>query len=79
MILNTDQWTPQQAWAIYQLADALCEQLQSQHRECFRYYRWREQQLEHYCNTITQLEGEDISSVEEWLHSRWQPGDPEPF
>lgn len=79
MILNTEQWTPQQAWAIYQLADTLCEQLQSQHRERFRYYRWREEQLEYYGNMVSQLEGEEIPSVDEWLHSSWRPGDPHPF
>lgn len=79
MILNTEQWTPQQAWAIYQLADTLCEQLQSQHRESFHYYRWREKQLEGYCNAIASPDGEESPSVEEWINSRWRPGDPQPF
>lgn len=79
MMLNIEQWTPQQAWAVYQLVEQIGDQLLLHHRENFRYYRWRAQQLEHFCNEIQSPDGEESPTIEEWLNSRWRPGDPEPF
>ena len=77
--LKTEHWTPQQAWAVYQVVEQLYDHLLEHHHESFRYYRWREEQLEEYCRSISQPdEGED-STVEEWLDSVWKQGAPEPF
>ncbi|MBT4605763.1 MAG: hypothetical protein HOI31_02205 [Gammaproteobacteria bacterium] len=77
--LKTEHWTPQQAWAVYQVVEQLYDQLLEQHHESFRYYRWREEQLEEYCRFISQPDEGENAAVEEWLDSVWKLGDPEPF
>ncbi|MBT3471221.1 MAG: hypothetical protein HN454_00185 [Gammaproteobacteria bacterium] len=76
--INTKPWTPDQAWAVYQVVEQLYDHLLEQHHESFRYYRWREEQLEEYCRYIDQQQYERVE-LDEWLNSAWNPGDPEPF
>lgn len=78
--LKTEQWTPQQAWAVYQVVEQLHDYLLEQHHESFRYFRWREEKMEEYCRIMGQFdeEGKDIT-LQEWMGKSPKPDDPVPF
>jgi len=76
--LQTERWTPDQIWAVYQVVEQLYDHLLENHHESIRYCRWREEKLEEYCNYTAQLDSEKVE-LDKWLNRAWRPGDPEPF
>ncbi len=48
-------WTPDQAWAVYQLVDQIRAQILTYHKQTIRKYQEHEQRMEAYIQRLEQM------------------------
>jgi hypothetical protein len=71
-------WSPEMAWAIYQLVDQIREEISKTHYESIQYFLWREKQSDDYMEHLEQLSEEERMELGVWLEPQ-APDDPIPF
>jgi hypothetical protein len=73
-----NDWTPDQAWVIYQWVDQIREEILQRHKESIRYFQWQEKRLEEYAERVEQISEKERMEVGIWLEPK-EPDDPIPF
>jgi hypothetical protein len=66
-------WTPEQAWMMYQWIEKTRQQLLSVHQESIDYYQWRERRMDEYVEQLEQMTGAEREENGVWL----EPKDPD--
>jgi len=74
MSFRTDRWTPEQAWAIYQLLEQIREELLNNHKENIQYYQHRERRLDAYVEQVERMSEEERIDEGIWLEAREPDG-----
>ncbi|MES9857046.1 MAG: hypothetical protein ABW166_10625 [Sedimenticola sp.] len=65
-----DHWTPDQAWAVYQVIDQIQQEILRKHKESIRYFQWREKMLDEYVERIEQMSEEERMAEGVWLEPK---------
>ncbi len=73
-----NQWTPDQAWAVYQWIDQIQQEILQKHQESIRYFQWREKRLKEYAERLEQMSEVERLAEGVWLEPKG-PGDPVEF
>jgi len=73
-----DDWTPEQAWSIYQFLEQSLEEIRQHYGDRIADYQWREEQLEAYAQKVKQMSEKERIREGVWLEPI-EPDTPEPF
>ena len=68
-------WTPDQAWAVYQLIDQIREQILTYHKETIRQYQAHEQRMDEYIRRLEQMSEQERIEEGVWFEPK-EPDDP---
>lgn len=68
-------WTPDQAWAVYQLVDQIRAQILTYHKHTIRKYQEHEQRMEAYIQRLEQMSEQERRQEGVWLETK-EPDDP---
>ena len=66
-------YTPDQAWAVYQLVDHIRDEILEKFKVHIAYFMWQEKRLDDYVQYLEQLSEEELETLGVWL----EPEDPD--